>query len=321
MLFFCLVLALGGQIHAQTAAEMDTLFLSPAINFAQASRFVLAASDRADLSSSSAFTLARENGWLPKKASEDGPVRLGELCLLLMKAFDIKGSFLYALFPGPHYAFRELDYLRLIPGLRDPALKVSGEWFLQILEMVSNYRGEVPAAAPVEAPAVAETAVPEEKPVQSAAEQEQLTEREQIAEQIRTDLERQGVADTSVRVAEEGVVISLDNIQFMPDSVDLMEVEKVKLREIAVILLRYPERRLLVGGHTAMAGDEAGRRRISEERAQTVADFLVYLQARQVEEITVRGYGAERPLGNNVTAEGQVINRRVEIILLDEGQL
>jgi outer membrane protein OmpA-like peptidoglycan-associated protein len=297
---FFMGLALGGQIHAQTAAEMDTLFLNPAINFAQASRFVLAASDRADLSPAAAFALAWGNAWLPKEASEDGPIRLGELCFLIMKAFDMKGSFLYALFPGPRYAFRELDYLRLIPGRRDPALKVSGEWFLQILELVLNYRGEAPDAA--------------------TAEPEQLAEREQIAELIREELERQEVSDTSVRVVDEGVVISLNNIQFMPDSVELMEAEKVKLREIAAILSRYPERRLLVGGHTAMAGDEAGRRRISEDRARTVADFLIYLQARRSGEITVRGYGAERPLGDNATEEGQALNRRVEIILLDEGQ-
>jgi hypothetical protein len=61
-----------------------------------------------------------------------------------MRAFNIPGSFLYALFPGPRYAFRELDYLDLIPGRKDPAAKVSGERLLIILGRVLSHTGETP---------------------------------------------------------------------------------------------------------------------------------------------------------------------------------
>jgi hypothetical protein len=126
---------------AQTAAELDLLLEAREISFAQASRFVLVTAGVADdgTEAGDAYALARERGWLPKRAKPDAPVKLGELCALIMKAFGMKGSFLYALFPGPRYAFRELDYLRLIPGRRDPGVRVSGERFLQILEMTSNY--------------------------------------------------------------------------------------------------------------------------------------------------------------------------------------
>jgi outer membrane protein OmpA-like peptidoglycan-associated protein len=312
-LFFIILTNSVRFLPAQTAAEMDTLLSTPEVNFAQASRFVLALADAADEPSAAAYTIARESGWLPKRASEDSPIKLGELCFLIMNAFNIRGSFLYALFPGPRYAFRELDYLRLIPGRRDPAMKVSGERLLQILGMVLSYRGDridypedPTAAGPPAAPAEA---------------QDLMAEREQIAEIIRTELEEHEVTDTTVRVVEEGIVISLDNIRFMPDSVALMEAEKTKLWEIAAILTQYPSRKILVGGHTAMAGDEAGRVRISTERARTVADFLLALRVRRAEDITVRGYGASQPRGDNATEAGQTINRRVEIILLDEEHL
>jgi outer membrane protein OmpA-like peptidoglycan-associated protein len=58
---------------------------------------------------------------------------------------------------------------------------------------------------------------------------------------------------------------------------------------------------------------------VSTARAQAVADYLVGLGCRKRDEITVRGYGAERPLGDPATAEGQARSRRVEITLLDEG--
>jgi outer membrane protein OmpA-like peptidoglycan-associated protein len=91
---------------------------------------------------------------------------------------------------------------------------------------------------------------------------------------------------------------------------------------IGVILAGYPERKILVGGHTALAGTAEGRMLISTRRAQAVADFLIFLDIRRPEAIIVRGYGAEQPLA---AAEGtpldiqaaQALNRRVEIILLD----
>jgi outer membrane protein OmpA-like peptidoglycan-associated protein len=291
-------------LHAQTAAEMDALLETQTVSFAQAARFTLVTADILDERAAGAYALAQERGWLPETAEADNPIRLGELCFLMMKAFNIKGSFLYALFTGPHYAFRELDYLKLIPGRRDPALKVSGENFLYILGGVTAYTGTDQTSP--------ETPKPEEPPVVV------ITEREQVAEVIQAELKQHEVTDTTVRVAEEGIVISLNNIRFMPDSTELMESEKTKLREIAAILSRYPNRKLLVGGHAAVAGSPEGQMRISMERAAAVADFLIAGGVRLREEITVRGYGAQRPLGDNATTEGQAINRRVEITLLDE---
>jgi outer membrane protein OmpA-like peptidoglycan-associated protein len=72
-----------------------------------------------------------------------------------------------------------------------------------------------------------------------------------------------------------------------------------------------------VGGHTALAGTAEGRLEVSARRAQAVADFLVFLDSRRPDEIIVRGYGAERPLGDHGTAAGQALNRRVEITILD----
>jgi outer membrane protein OmpA-like peptidoglycan-associated protein len=69
-----------------------------------------------------------------------------------------------------------------------------------------------------------------------------------------------------------------------------------------------------------VAGFAEGRMQVSTERAQAVADYLVSLGCRRPDEITVRGYGAERPLGDPDTQAGQAINRRVEITLLDEGR-
>jgi hypothetical protein len=120
---------------------MDALLGTPAVSFAQAARFTMASAGVFDGNAADAYVLARENGWLSAKADPAGPIRLGELCFLMMNAFGIKGSFLYFLFPGPHYAFREFVYRKLIPGRPEPILKVSGEEFLLILRMVADEGG------------------------------------------------------------------------------------------------------------------------------------------------------------------------------------
>jgi outer membrane protein OmpA-like peptidoglycan-associated protein len=307
-----LILFSGGLLHSQTAAEMDELLESREITWAQACRFALPAAgvleENAD--ASAAFALAQEKGWLPEGAASDGPVDIGEFSFLIIQSFAIKGSVLYALFPGPRYAYRQLDYLGLIPGPRDPALKVSGERFLQILGGVLNYRGDREPAPAAERKSVPEPEVSREEGAQKR--------RERMAQEIRGELNAEGVADTTVRVVDEGVTLALNNIQFLPDGTELTETERIKIMRIAEILNRYSGRKILVAGHTARAGTEEGRLEVSAHRAQAVTDFLVFLDSRKPEEIIVRGYGAEQPLGDDETAEGQALNRRVEITILDE---
>jgi outer membrane protein OmpA-like peptidoglycan-associated protein len=312
LLPFLSALIFGGFLHGQTAAELDALLDTREVTWAQACRFVLPAAGALDADSDpgAAFAAAREKGWLPRRAAADSPLNLGGLSFLIARSFSIKGSLLYALFPGPRYAYRRLDYLQLIPGLRDPSLKVSGEHLLGILGRVLDYRGDGELTAVVE---------PEETPEPEVSLSVMVREeREQMVREIQEELDVRGVENTTVRVVDEGVAISLNNIQFLPDDTGLTEGERMKIMRIAVILSSYPGRKILVGGHTALAGTAVGRLEISTRRAQAVADFLVFLGSRTPEEIIIRGYGAERPLADDRTAEGQALNRRVEITLLDE---
>jgi outer membrane protein OmpA-like peptidoglycan-associated protein len=260
-----------------------------------------------------------------------------------MKALNIKGGFMYTFFPGPRYAYRELEYRKIITGRAYSTMTVSGERLLRTLSRALDYTGDAAPAAPPAEPATAATAAakpetpadeapvapPPVVPPPPAVPPPAISppvmpppvreERERIAEIIHTELEEKSVTDTEVRTTDEGVTISLNNIQFLPDSTELMEAEKQKLQNIAIILKKFPDRKILVGGHTALAGFAESRMKVSEDRARAVADYLVALGGRARDTIIVRGYGAERPLGNPATEAGQALNRRVEITLLDEG--
>ncbi|MDR2633191.1 MAG: OmpA family protein [Treponema sp.] len=142
-------------------------------------------------------------------------------------------------------------------------------------------------------------------------------DKEHIAEEIAEDISRLGIGDVSVRVTEEGIAISLEDIQFQPDSAVLLREEQHKLDTIAAILKRYQDRDILVGGHTALAGSAGGRMQLSRERARAVADYLIRQEVRGADRVVVRGYGAERPIADNRTDAGRHRNRRVEITLLE----
>jgi outer membrane protein OmpA-like peptidoglycan-associated protein len=123
--------------------------------------------------------------------------------------------------------------------------------------------------------------------------------------------------NVTIQAGDEGVTITIENVQFEADSARLLPSEVEKIGRIAEILKSYPQRDILVEGHTALAGTAAGRQQLSVERAAAVADRLVRLGARTPDRIVVRGWGAERPIDTNSTESGRSRNRRVEITILE----
>lgn len=142
-------------------------------------------------------------------------------------------------------------------------------------------------------------------------------DRRRVAEEVRRDLDDLGFEDQEVVEDERGVTIRLDNILFPPDSAVLRDSEKEKLRAIASILNRYPERDIFIGGHTALAGTEAGRLSLSQSRASAVANYLLELGVRELDQMILRGFGATEPVADNATEAGRRRNRRVEITILE----
>jgi outer membrane protein OmpA-like peptidoglycan-associated protein len=142
-------------------------------------------------------------------------------------------------------------------------------------------------------------------------------DKDKISSEIMAEIGRLDIPDVSVRVVDEGVSISLEDIGFHPDSAVMLPGERAKLDKIADILMRYPDRDILVGGHTALAGTSEGRMNLSVERAKAVTDYLLSKNVRTSDRIVVRGYGAERPIADNRTEEGRRRNRRVEITILE----
>jgi len=303
--FFFFFVFLSSGAYAQTAQEIETLLNTNAVTYLQAVRFVLEAADVAEIADhGEAFLYAKEQNLLPKKAAADAAVTLANISYVLMKSFNIKGGIFYAVVKNPHYAYRELVYKEIIQGRADPGMKVSGGQLLFMIgRLLSVREREGVAAKPKE---------PKKKKI------DEVSRKENIAAAINAALEEQKVKDTQASVTEEGIIINLSNIQFPADSATLPEYEKNKLREVSAILKAISAKKIIVAGHSAMAGSEEGRRTLSRERAVAVAAYLGSLENCKGITIIPIGYGAERPLADNSTVTGMAANRRVEIIIVEE---
>jgi len=144
-------------------------------------------------------------------------------------------------------------------------------------------------------------------------------DRSKTAGDIQQQLDQQKVPDVTVAPTDEGVTITLENVNFPPNSDQLLPAEQDKLRRIADILKKYPDRDIAVSGFTARAPGytEEDYQALSEKRARAAAEYLLSQGARRADQVTVRGRGAEAPIGDNSTEEGRRRNRRVEITILE----
>ena len=150
---------------------------------------------------------------------------------------------------------------------------------------------------------------------QSTVIESQLMNRDALKAEI-----EKAVADlpnVSVAATDQGVTISIEDIQFEADSARLKAPELAKIARLAELLKRYPDRDILVAGHSAAAGYAAGRRQLSEDRAKTVAERLIASGARSPDRVRATGYGDTKPSADIATESGRARNRRVEITILE----
>ncbi|MDY4768252.1 MAG: OmpA family protein [Treponema sp.] len=113
-----------------------------------------------------------------------------------------------------------------------------------------------------------------------------------------------------------GIRLTIQNLQFKPDSAELVSGESSRLDQIASVLREVPESQFLVEGHTAATGNETGEMRLSALRAHKIAKELSKRGIPQ-EKFICKGSGAHKPIADNSTPAGKAVNRRVEITILE----
>jgi outer membrane protein OmpA-like peptidoglycan-associated protein len=148
---------------------------------------------------------------------------------------------------------------------------------------------------------------------QAAAAQQQaaqLAERSARLEAILVELHAQKT--------ERGMVVTIGDVLFATDRAELNTNGMATVRKLAEVMMQNPDRTVLVEGFTDSTGSTSHNQDLSERRAQSVAQALTSLGVPR-EHVALRGYGEAYPVASNDNASNRQLNRRVEIVLSNEG--
>ncbi len=117
--------------------------------------------------------------------------------------------------------------------------------------------------------------------------------------------------EEQVRVVGDKIVLD-DRVHFFVNSAVIRKVSYPLLQRLAKLVTEHPEyKHISVEGHADERGAEAFNRKLSEDRARSVLEFMVK-QGVAVERLSSQGFGASRPLVDKKNEYSWLLNRRVE---------
>ena len=123
----------------------------------------------------------------------------------------------------------------------------------------------------------------------------------------------------NARQTDRGMVLTIGDVLFETGKADLKSGAIEDLDELARFMAKYPDRNVVIEGHTDSVGSQEFNVGLSERRAASVRTYLMR-QGVDVSRIQTQGMGESAPIASNDSAGGRQQNRRVEIIVSNPAQ-
>jgi outer membrane protein OmpA-like peptidoglycan-associated protein len=136
-------------------------------------------------------------------------------------------------------------------------------------------------------------------------------------QELRSKLIIQLNAILQTQDSARGLIVNMSDVLFDTGQYSLKPGAREKLSKISGIVLAYPTLKLEVEGYTDSVGTDQSNMVLSENRANSVRDFLVK-QGIATSSISSTGFGEGQPVATNDTAAGRQQNRRVELVVSGE---
>jgi outer membrane protein OmpA-like peptidoglycan-associated protein len=113
---------------------------------------------------------------------------------------------------------------------------------------------------------------------------------------------------------DRGLVLTLGNTLFATGRSDLSPNGSKSLDKLVVFLNEYPERTVVVEGHTDDVGSADMNQALSQHRADSVRSYLMQ-QGIPSGRLSAVGMGETQPIADNLSDSGRQQNRRVEVVI------
>ena len=114
---------------------------------------------------------------------------------------------------------------------------------------------------------------------------------------------------------KKGEQIQLDNVLFEVGKAALSSESFTILDQLVSFLNTHPTTTIEIHGHTDMVGDAASNQKLSEQRAQTIYNYIIYKGAIDKTRLSYKGFGNAKPIADDKTEDGRQLNRRVEFVI------
>jgi len=126
---------------------------------------------------------------------------------------------------------------------------------------------------------------------------------------------------TQPNVVVAGKEIKLKKqVHFQHDSAEILPDSQSIIEELADLMSKRPDiKNVEVQGHTDDTGAAAYNLRLSQSRAQAVVDAIAS-HGVDASRMTAKGYGQEKPLVPNTTEPNRAKNRRVQVMITEQGK-
>ena len=105
------------------------------------------------------------------------------------------------------------------------------------------------------------------------------------------------------------------DIQFEIKGSDMQPQDKEKLAVVATFMNKYPDSTAVVEGHSDNVGESDYNLKLSQDRANSVVEYLTGEHKIDASRLKAVGYGETRPIADNNTSEGQQANRRINTVI------
>jgi OmpA-OmpF porin, OOP family len=138
------------------------------------------------------------------------------------------------------------------------------------------------------------------------------------AEQAKNAALLKELSELKGQQTNRGLVLTVGDVLFATGKADVAAGGMRSIDKLAEWLKKNPTRNLLIEGNTDNTGPEDFNLRLSQQRADAVKDQLVS-RGVSADRITTKGYGPKYPVVSNDSAAGRQQNRRVEVVILNEG--
>ena len=116
----------------------------------------------------------------------------------------------------------------------------------------------------------------------------------------------------SVNVAFDDTRAELQGVSFKAGSAELVPSSLSTLDKTIAGLKKNAKAKVEIEGHTSSEGGEEYNQKLSEDRANSVRDYMIS-KGISKDRVTAVGYGYSRPKASNDTEEGRKQNRRIEV--------